>query len=167
VGRLDGAESLDVEGGGVDVDAPDFAVPDFDGVDQPHGVRDELGVVARVFAEDHDQPLVPAVLHRGHLRADFVRAERAPYRVGVRATEGAILAIVAAQVADVQRSEEHDAVAVDIALELPGGGKDFFRQIRIISLEQRGGFSQAQSLLGEALGNYFAHTGRLRLHAGQ
>ena len=62
---------------GVDVHAADLAVAGRGRVDVPHALGHELGVVVRMLAEDEDQPLVPLVLQRHHLLADFVLVQRA------------------------------------------------------------------------------------------
>ena len=113
-----------------------------------------------MLAEDQDQPLVPLPLQGQHLLADFVLVQRAADRFAVRAAERAILAIVRAIVADVQRREQHDAVAVDVAFQLPGGVENLLDQLRLVGRQQHGRFVDRKRLLGHALGDNFAHFGR-------
>ena len=120
-----------------------------------------------MLAEDQDQPLVPLPLQGQHLLAEFVLVQRAADRLPVRAAEGAVLAIVGAIVADVERGEDHDAVAVDVAFELPGGVENLLDQLRPVGRQQHGGLLDRKRLLGHALGDNLADLGRRRLAAQQ
>ena len=106
-----------------------------------------------MLAEDEDQPLVPLVLQGQHLLADVVFVERAADLLPVRAAERAVQAIVRALVADVQRGEQHDAVAVHVAFQLPRGVENLLDQRRLVRRQQRGRLLHRQRLLRQALGD--------------
>ena len=95
------------------------------------------------------------------LSTDLGTAERAADGVRVRTAEAAILAIVDAQVADVERGKQYNAVAVDGLLELPGGGEDLFDELRVVGVDQHGRFCGAERLFGEAFGDDVAHLVRI------
>ena len=147
-----------VHGGRVDVHAADLAVIDLDRIDRPHALGDELGAVGRVLAEDQDRPLVALPLQGLDLGPQVVRAERAADLVGIRAAKGAVQAVILATAAHVQRREQHDAVAVDVAFQLPGGLEDLLAAFLVVGRQQHGRFGQRQGLLGHALGD---HGGKL------
>ena len=115
-----------------------------------------------MLAEHENQPLVPLVLQGQHLLADFVLVQRAANLRLVRAAERAVEAIVRAVVADVHRREQHDAVAVNVALQLPGGVENLFEQFRLVGGQQRGGFLDRKRLLRQALGDDVAHCAGIR-----
>ncbi len=161
-GRLDDAIAVVIQRGGVQVDAADIAAGGGRRVDVTHALGHEVGVVPRMLAEDQDQPLVPLVLQRQHLLADFIRVERAANLRLVRAAETAIEAVVRAVVADVDRREQHDAVAVDLAFQLPGGVENLFQQFRLVGRQQRRGLLQRKRLLRQALGDHLPHRPRVR-----
>ena len=98
------------------------------------------GVVVRMLAEDEDQPLVPLVLQGQHLLAQSILVKRAADLLAIRPAERAVLAIVRAIVADVQRGEQHDPVAVHVAFQLPGGVENLLDQLRLRRRQQHGGF---------------------------
>ena len=112
-----------VQRGGVDVHAADLAVADAYLIDVANAVGDELGVVVRMLAEDEDQPLVPLSFQGLDLAAHLVRVQRAAHGVLVRAAKRAVGAVVDALVADVQRREQHDAVAVDVRFSVRAASK--------------------------------------------
>ena len=114
------------------------------------------GVVARMLAEDEDQPFVPLPLQGQHLLAEFVLVQRAADRLPVRAAERAVAAIVRAIVADVERGEDHDAVAVNVAFQLPGGVENLLHQRRLVGRQQHGGLVDRKRLLRQALGDDLA-----------
>ena len=93
-------------------------------------------------------------LERLDLAAKLLRAQRAAQGGGVRAAEGAVQAVVGAIVADVERGEDHDPVAVDFALELPRGGEDPLAALGVVGRQQHGCLLQLQRLLGQALGQH-------------
>src|ERR1017187_7336740 len=106
---LDSLETRVVERGRVHVRAPDFAVPAGYVVDVANATGDEIGVVAWVLAEHHDEALVPLLLHGHHLLADLIHAQRAANHVLVLALKPTVGAIVHAQIAEIERRKEHDA----------------------------------------------------------
>ena len=150
-----------VQRGGVDVDPPDFAVAGRRGVDVADAVGNELGVVVRMLAEDQDQPLMSLLFQRQHLLADFVSVQGATDHFPIRAAERAVSAIVGTFVADVKRGKKHDAVAVNVALQPPGGGEDFLDHLRPIGRQQYGRLVDRERLLGQALGDHFVELPRL------
>lgn len=137
----------------IDIYAADLAMLDLDRINGPHTLGDELRAVARMFAENEDRPLVALALEGLDLGTQIVRAKRAADHVGVRTAERAVEAIVSATAADVKRREEHNAVAVDVALELPGGLEDPLATLLVIRSQQDGRFLQRQGLFGHALGD--------------
>src|SRR5262245_17245409 len=104
-GLPDDAIALDIQGGGVDVDAADLPLPAPRAVDRAYRLGDEAGVVLGMLAEDQDQSLVAAILERLDLPADLGVIERPPHGLAVRPPEAAVGAIVDAEIADVQRCE--------------------------------------------------------------
>jgi len=130
-GGLDGFEARVIERCGVDVHAADFAMPSVDVVDVANAGRDEVGVVARMLAEHDDEAFVPLLFHRHHLLANLVDTESAADHVLVLVLKAAIGAVVHAHVAEVERREQHDAVAVHALLEFARRRKDLFAQLRI------------------------------------
>ena len=100
--------------------------------------------------------MCPSLSRASDLLADLVLVERAADRLAVRAAERAVAAVVGAVVADVQRGEQHDAVAVDVALQLPGGVEDLLDQLRV-GRQEHGRLFDRQRLLRQALGDDLAH----------
>ena len=125
--------------GDVHVDAADRAVLVLHGVDGADGVEDVLdGVVARILARLDGEALVAHVLQRDDLVADLVLREL-DARDGlvdgmVRAVEAAVDAVVR----EVERGEEHDAVAVVGQLDLARQVEDALIDRRIVAGEQHG-----------------------------
>ena len=161
-GLLDRPEAGNVHGRGVDVHPADLAVADPHVVHRPDTLGDEIGVVAGVFAEDQDQPFMSFLLQRLDLGAHLGPVQRSPDDLAVGALERAVSAVVHAIVADVQWGEEHDAITVDIAFELPGGLEDQLSQFGIGRVQQHRGLIHAQRLLRQALGDQVPHAGRVR-----
>ena len=123
-----------------------------------------------MLAEDEDDPLVAVVLQGLDLGPQVGLRERAMDLLGIGTAEAAILAIVGAFVAHVQRRKEHDAVAVDVALQLPGGGEDLLDAHRVVGGQQHGRLLDARALLGHALGDHvpqLIRRGRLPQQAEQ
>ena len=73
---------------------------------------------------------------------------------GERTAEAAVLAVVGAVVAHIQRGKEDDAITVDIALQRTGRFKDFLHQFRALCAEQNGGFFYTEGFLAQTLGNH-------------
>ena len=123
--RLDRGIAGVVQRGGVDVHAADLAVADLDRIDRPHALGDELGAVAtgarRRPGSSACGPCAPGPRPgpAGRPRLSVRRTAS-----GLERRKRAVQAIVRATAAHVQRREEHDAVAVDVALQLPGGLED-------------------------------------------
>ena len=163
---LIGAEALEVERRGVDVDAADLAVARR-GWRRPSRTLSAMnvGVVARVLAEDQDEPLVPLALERQHLPA-HLRRGRACARTASRvaAPEAAVGAVVDALVADVERREQHDAVAVDRLLELPRGGEDLLDAASGSSARSR---TAVSSTVSACLARLLAMISRTRAGVGR
>jgi hypothetical protein len=159
--RLDGRVAFVVHRRGVQIDAADFARARASGIDVPDAIGHELGVVIGMLAEDEDQPLVSLAFQGENLLADFLFVQRAANLVAVRAAERAVLAIVAALVADVQRREQHDPVAVNIAFELPGGVKNLLDKFGPVGCQERGRLFHGQRLLGHALRDDLADSARV------
>jgi hypothetical protein len=134
-GCLDGLEPRVIHGCRVHVHASDLTLPTADVVDVANAGRDEVGVVAWMLAEDHDEALVPLILQRGDLPSDVLHAERATDHVLVLVLEATIGAVVHAHVPDVQRCEQHDAVAIHPLFEVACGGKDLLAQLRIARVQ--------------------------------
>ena len=111
-----------------------------------------------MLAEDQDRPLVALPLQGLDLGPQVVLAERAADLVGVGTAKGAVQAIVLATAAHVERREEHDAVAVNVALQLPGGLENLLAAFLVVGRQQDGRLGQRQRLLGHALGD---HGGKL------
>ena len=116
-----------------------------------------------MLAENDDQPLVARVQQRLDLAVNLLRRERPANRVRVRPAKRAVLAIVRALAADVERGEQHDPVAVDVAFQLPRGLEDLLNQLGRVGPQQHGRLLQLQRLLVHALGDHVAHLGRVGL----
>ncbi len=144
-GLLEFAVVLDGGGGDVDVDPADGAVLVLDAVDGLDAFEDVFDrVVLRVLAGFECEPLVPHVLQGDHFGADLILGELLAADVGVRAVIGAVGAAVDAVVREVERSEHHDPVAVELLLDLHGEVADpliFFGQF---AFEEDGGFAVAE-----------------------
>ena len=163
---LDGAEAGLVERGRIDVHAADLAPPLLGGIDQARGVRNEVGVILRALAIDQNQALVAQVLQRLHLAHQLLVGERVAHRARERPAEPAILAVVAAIVAHIERREEDDAVAVDLALQRTRGLENLFHQLQALRAKQHRRLLNGQRLLAQALGNDSAHGLRVFLQTG-
>ncbi len=156
-----------VQRGGVDIDPADVARPAADRVDLAHALGHILRAVAGVLAEDQDQPLVPLGQQGLDLGAEFVLAQRPADLRLVGAAKCAVLAVVAALVAHVQRGKQHDAVAVHVALELPGRLKNLLHEFRLLGRQEHGRLLDGQGLLGHALGDQLADFRRIGLAVQQ
>ena len=112
---LEGAEIVDLQGRDVDVDAADLAVAALDVVDGRDAVEHVLkAAVPGIRLAGHEQDaLVPLVDQRLHLVADLLLGEGTPLELLIAHAEGTVEAVVVAEVADVERGEEHEARAVD------------------------------------------------------
>ena len=106
-------------------------------------------------------------LQRPDLAADLVLTQRAANLLPVRPAKRTIDAVVHAVVTDVQRREEHDPVAVHVALELPRGGEDLLLKIWRLGADQNASLFDAQRLLRETLGDHIAHAARVGRRRGQ
>ncbi len=162
-GRLDRGIAGMVQRGGVEVHPANFALAGLDRIDLPHAIGHVMGVVLRMLAEDEDDALVAAVFQGFDLGAQVGRRERAADILGVGTAEAAVLTIVGALVADIQRREQDDAVAVDVAFQLPGGREDLLHAGRVVGGQQHGGLFDAERFLGHALGDHVAEPARRRL----
>ncbi len=87
------------------------------------------------------------------LIAQLVGSEGAAHRQRVAAPEAAVDAVVNAVVADVERGEEHDAVAVDSFLQGPGGAENHLEQPGVLRPQERGRLFDRERLLFKALGD--------------
>ena len=112
--------ALDVQGCRVDIDPADLPVAGFGAVCQPDGVGYEFRSVFGVLAIDQNQSFVSFVLQGFHFADQFLVGEGVAYRCAQRAAESAVLAVIGAVIAYVQRGKQYDAVAVHRAFELPG-----------------------------------------------
>ena len=119
--------ALHVERRAVDVDAADLAAV-LGGVDDLHRVGDGLGAVVGVLAVVDHQALVALADEGVHLGPQLVVGEGAADDLVVVVPEAAVRAGVDALVADVERGEEDDAVAVDVLLELARRGEHLLLQ---------------------------------------
>ncbi len=155
-GRLHGAEPSVIQRRGVDVHATDFAVSALHVVDVSNTGRDEVGVVAWVLAEYDDEALVPLLFHRHNLLADLIHAQRAADHVLVLVLETAVGTVVHAQVAEIERREEHDAIAVHALLEIAGGGKNLLAQLGAARAQEDRGLLDGERLFVERLGDHLA-----------
>ena len=114
-------------------------------------MRYELRSVLGVLAVNENQSLVALVLQGLHLAYQFLVREGVPHGGAQGAAESAVLAVIGAVVADVKGGEEHNAVAVDRALEFPGGLEDFVQALWRVHCYKRGCFLNSQGLFGKGL----------------
>ena len=104
-----------------------------------------------MLAGFHSQALVTHALQRNDLLADFVLGEALARNGVVLAMVWAIDAAVDAVVRQVQRREEHDAVAVEAALKVAGEFHITLGEVGKLTLEQYGGLAVGEALAGGSL----------------
>ena len=108
----------------------------FDAVDGFDGFEDILQRIAqRIFAGFERQALVPHVLQGNHFVSNLLLRELLAGDGFVFEVIGAIGTAVHAVVRQVERSEHHNAVAVELLFNLFGQAEDAFGQIRLIAFE--------------------------------
>ena len=66
-----------------------------------------------------------------HFLRDLLLGQRPPLELSISGAEGAVQAVVGAQVGDVQRREDDEAAAVDSLLHALGGGEERVQKGRI------------------------------------
>ena len=125
-------------------------------VDVANATRDEIGVVARVLAEHDDEAFVPLILHGGDLLANLIHAERTAYHVFVLALKAAVGTVVHAQVAEVERREQHNPVAVHTLFQIARGREDLLAHFGIARAHQHGGLLDGERLFVQRLGDDLA-----------
>jgi len=165
--RLDRAVAGLVHRGGVDVDPADLAVAALHAVDRADALSNEVGIVVGMLAVDQDQALVPLILQGLDLMDEFLLIEGPADRRAVGRAEAAVGTVVHALVADVERREQDDAVAVDIALQATGGFMDLGDLIRIGDQAQAGRLGDRQRLLGQRAGQQVGDFRLIRGRPGQ
>ena len=149
---LEPAEVFHRGGGDVDVDSADVAVLVVHAVDGVDALEDVLdGVVHRVLAGLDGQALVAHVLQRDHLGADLVLGQLAAGDVPVLHVIGTVHATVHAVVGQVQRREDHDAVAVEGQLDLLGDLVHALDLLRDLAGQQHRGLPVGQARAGAAV----------------
>ena len=132
------AELVEGERRHVHVDAADFPLVVGDAVDGVDGVQDVREAFARIRLAGHEQHALVALVdeHPG-FPGDFLLRERPPVELGVACPEGAVGALVAAQVGDIQRGEDHEPSAVNGLLDVLGGVEELVQQLRVADAHQR------------------------------
>lgn len=149
-GFFDGPVTLVIERGGVNIYPPDRPPALFYRVGGPDGIGDEFGGVVGVFAEDQDQPFVAGIFQSLDLEPKFVIAQGLADGIFLGPAEGAVKAVVDTEVADIERGEDDDPVAVNLALQLAGGGEDLLLQILGFGSQQPGCSSTVSGSLARA-----------------
>ena len=91
----------------------------------------EAAVLGVRLAGHEQDALVALVDQQLDLVADLRLRERAALELLVAHAEGAVEAVVVAQVADVERREEHEALAVDGLLALARRREQLGQQLRV------------------------------------
>jgi len=160
LGLLEMRELLDRQRREIDVEPPDVAVRLGHVIHGPDRVEHVVEATARhriPLAGNHQQALVALFYQFAHVGADTVHGERRARQLLVGRAERAVGAVVAADVGNVQRREQHHAPAVDFFLDLPRSGEQFLRQIPSGDAAQRRHLGCIQSLQLACLGQDLAH----------
>ncbi len=122
----------------------------------------KLRIVFRVFAIDQYQSFVTAVDERFDFVVELWHGERFSAHFFVGAAEAAVLAVIDAFVADVERREEYDTVAVDPLFKLARAFKNFFDQFRVFGIDQGRHLLRIESVFIERLLDNLPHPFRGR-----
>ena len=93
---------------------------------------------------------------------DFFLAERLPLEGLVAGAEGAVGALVRAEVGDVERGEEDEALPVDALLDLPCGREKFAQERGVADVGQDGHLLAVQAFQLGGFCQDFLHSGRVR-----
>ena len=96
---------------------------------------------------------MPLPLQDPDLVGDLLHRQGDPGQLLVAPAETAVEAVVGAVVGDVERGEEHQAVAVDRLLDLPGRRPDPLDQLLVLGLEEDGGLLRGKALQFHRLGD--------------
>ena len=124
-------------GGNIHVHTADRAVFMLNRIYRFDAVENVLDrVVHRVFARLDRQPLMPHILQRNHLAADFVLRELFAADGLVFVVVRTVNAAVYAVIRQVQRREHYDTVAVEFPLDFPREREHFLVQILNIALQK-------------------------------
>jgi hypothetical protein len=137
----------------VHVDAPDFSATDLgpvDGVNRPEDVIEPLLRIG--FAGHEQQPFVALPDEDLHLAGNFVLRQHLPFQFGVLGAEGAIAALVLAEVGNVERRKQHEPVAVNLVLDPARDGEHFLEQHRVLHFHQGRHLLRVQALEFARLG---------------
>jgi hypothetical protein len=162
VGVLELLELADGEGGEVDVDAADFAAAALDlvnGVDGLEYIVEALGPGIGLPG-DQENALMAHFDEDFGLLGDFGLGEDAAFELGVGGAEGAVGALVLAEVRDVERGEQHEAVAIDLLLDETRGGEDLFQQVGFASFHEHGDLRGIEAVEEAGFGQDLADAGR-------
>ena len=119
----------------------------FDGIDRLDALQNVFDrVVDRIFAGFQRQALVAHVLQRDDLAADLLLRQLFARDMAVFLMIRAIGAAVYTVVGEVQRCEHHDAVAVELLLDLGSLRKNALQRVLVLAGKQDGRFPVRQSL---------------------
>mmetsp|Transcript_20294 Transcript_20294/g.60284 ORF Transcript_20294/g.60284 Transcript_20294/m.60284 type:complete len:469 (-) Transcript_20294:547-1953(-) len=146
---LEPAHVGDRQRGDLDVDAADAAARLAARVaDDLDRVQELLKRVLGVLAREHQQAAVALALERCHLVAQLFVRQRRALQFLVGSPERAVRAAVHAVVCDVQRREEHNAVAVDAVLDGESRVVDALHELCVagVHVQQCGALVQCETL---------------------
>ena len=134
-------------GGNVHIHPADGAVLVLDGINGLDALQDVLdGIVHRILAGLQCQPLVAHILQGDDLPADLLLGQLLAADGMVPLMIGAVDAAVHAVIGQVQRRKKHDALSVELLLDLPGQPVHPLIEIRQVAFQQHRRLPMAQAL---------------------
>ena len=121
-------------------------------------MRDELRRVFRRLAIYEDQTLLTIFFQRFDIVHELLVGEGGAHLFAVGGAETAVFAVVHAVVAHVERREQHDAVAIDVAFQRAGALLDLLHQLGVGGVDEHGRLLHRQTVLVQRLGDNLAHS---------
>ena len=164
---LETAEVLHRKRGEIDIDPADIAAALARLVNGVNGVQYIVDAAAGIgLSRHHQNPLVPLAQDDPGFLKYLVPAQGAAGHFGIGFPEGAVQAFVGAEIGDIQRSEQHDAVAVNFFLDRLGGVVQLRRQFRRGKAHQHGHVRKREPLQFPGLGKDLARPRRVLAATG-
>jgi hypothetical protein len=154
-GILQQLEFIHRQGGHVDIYAPNFAAALMHAVDRLDRLEHIGESLARIgFAGDHQDALMALFDDDSRFLGDLLLTQGAAVNLLIAGAECAVQALIGAQVRDVERGEHDQPLAVDLFLDLAGGGKEFAHELGVADRGQHGHVGKIQALHLKRLGEY-------------
>ncbi len=157
--RFYDAESLDVQGCGVDIYPANLAIIVLGVIDGLHRFGDVFRAVNGVFTIDHDQALVANIDQGFGVLDQLLLAQGGSFAFLVGNPESAVNAVVYTLVSYIERGKEHDAVAIDLLFEVSGTLQYHFPEFGVLDGEQGCGFIRIEPVFGQRFGDDVAYPG--------